>query len=176
MGDLTANEFGTVVAVFRAVFGFVVALHGWGKIRGGIEGTANWFESIGMRPGRLHALAAAGAEIGTGLLLALGLLTPFAAAGIVALMLVAGWTVHRDNGFMIVGDGWEYTFVVAFVAVFVAALGPGDFSIDEAIGLADTWNGWTGLVIAVGLGVVAGVGHLVAFYRPPEADNAVSGG
>ncbi len=167
MGDLTNTEFATFLLVFRVIFGFVFALHGIGKIRGGIAGTAGWFDSIGMKPGALHARAAAGAEIGTGVLLAIGLLTPFAAAGVVGVMVVAGWTVHRANGFMIVGDGWEYTFVVALIAVFVAALGPGEYSIDEAIGAADSWNGWVGAAIAVGLGVVGGVAQLVAFYRPP---------
>ncbi len=170
MGDLGTNEFSVVMLVFRVIFGFIFALHGLGKIKGGIGGTAGWFDSMGMKPGKVHARAAAGTEIGTGVLLALGLLTPFAAAGMVGVMVVAGWTVHRNNGFMIVNDGWEYTFVVAFVAVFLAGLGPGEFSVDEALGLADSLNGWVGVAIAVGLGVAGGVGQLAAFYRPPPAE------
>lgn len=170
MGDLGTNEFSVVMLVFRVIFGFIFALHGLGKIKGGIGGTAGWFDSMGMKPGKVHARAAAGTEIGTGVLLALGLLTPFAAAGMVGVMVVAGWTVHRNNGFMIVNDGWEYTFVVALVAVFLAGLGPGEFSVDEALGLADSLNGWVGVAIAVGLGVAGGVGQLAAFYRPPPAE------
>lgn len=153
--------------IFRVIFGLVFALHGWGKIKGGIDGTAGWFDSMGMKPGRLHAFAAAATEIGTGVLLALGFLTPFAAAGIVAVMIVAGWTVHRKNGFMIVKEGWEYTFMVAITAAFLAILGPGKFSVDSAISLADTWNGWIGLAIAAVLGIAAGVAQLAIFYRPP---------
>ena len=55
-----------------------------------------------MKPGKVHALLAASTEVGAGLLLAAGLLTPLAAGAIVALMIVAGWTVHRDKGFFIV--------------------------------------------------------------------------
>lgn len=170
MGDLASGEFAAVLLVFRVTFGVIFALHGVGKIRGGISGTAGWFDSIGMRPGALHARAAAATEIGTGVLLAVGLLTPLAAAGVVGVMVVAGWTVHRGKGFMIVNEGWEYTFVVGVTAVLIAALGPGDYSLDEAFGLADNWNGWVGLAIAALLGVVGGIAHLAVFFRPPAKD------
>lgn len=167
MADLAATEFATIVLVFRVTFGLVFALHGIGKVRGGIEGTAAWFDSIGMRPGALHARAAAGTEVGTGLLLAVGLFTPFAAAGMVGVMIVAGWTVHRDNGFMIVNDGWEYTFIVAATAVLLATLGPGRYSLDEVLGLADSLNGWTALAIAAVLGSLGGIAQIIVFFRPP---------
>ena len=83
MDDLMGSEFAVAVLAFRVIFGVVFALHGWGKIKGGLDGTAGWFDSIGMKPGALHARAAAGTEIGTGVLLVLGLLTPLAAAGVV---------------------------------------------------------------------------------------------
>lgn len=165
MGDLTATEFATALAAFRVVFGLVFATHGLAKLKS-LDGTAGWFESIGMKPGALHARAAAGTEIGTGLLLALGLLTTFAAAGVIGVMVVAGWTVHRNNGFAMVKDGWEYTFVVGLTAIFLAMLGPGRFSIDHRLGIADTLNGWTGLVVAA-VGLAAGVGQLLVFFRPP---------
>ena len=171
MSDLTTNEFAIVMMAFRVIFGLVFALHGVGKIRGGIDGTAGWFDSIGMKPGKLHARAAAATEIGTGTLLAVGLLTPFAAAGMVAVMVVAGWTVHRKNGFMIVNDGWEYTFIVALMAILVAGLGPGELSIDHALGLADTLNGWVGLAIALSLGIAGGIGQLTVFFRSPQSED-----
>lgn len=120
-----------------------------------------------MSPGRLPARAAAGTEIGTGRLLEIGFFTPFAAAGMVGPWWSRAWTVHRKHGFMIVNDGWEYTFVVGFVAVFVAALGPGQASVDHIVGLADVWNGWVGLLIASALGVAGGIGQLTLFFRPP---------
>ena len=170
MNDLTSTEFSLALVAFRIIFGLVFALHGWGKVKNGIGGTAGWFDSIGMKPGTLHAWAAALTEIGAGVLLMLGLLTPFASAAIVAVMLVAGYTVHRDNGFMIVKDGWEYTFVVALVAAFVAMLGPGEYSLDNVVGIDDALNGSVGLGIAVALGIGAGATQIGVFYKPDVKD------
>jgi len=169
MGDISSTEFATVVLAFRVIFGLVFATHGIAKMKS-LDGTAAWFESIGMKPGPLHARAAAASEIGTGLMIAAGLLTSFAAAGMVGVMLVAAWTVHRKNGFAIVKDGWEVTFVFGLIAVLIAGLGPGEYSVDHALGLADTLNGWVGIAIAAGLGIAGGVGQLVVFFRPPAGN------
>ncbi|HEY0803803.1 MAG TPA: DoxX family protein, partial [Pseudonocardiaceae bacterium] len=93
--------------VLRVAAGLTLAAHGYQKFFAGgrIAGTARWFDSLGMRPGRLHALAAATTEIGAGLLLAAGLITSVAGAAFVGLMLVAGWTVHRTKGFFSVKSG-----------------------------------------------------------------------
>ena len=120
-----------------------MAAHGYNKFFGGgrLPGTAGWFESIGMKPGMFHARVAATTEVSAGLGLAVGLLTPIPAAGFVALMFVAAWTVHRHNGF------------------FIALLR--NSSIYELL------HGWWGLAIAVGLGLAGAIGQLAIFYRPP---------
>ena len=156
--------------ILRLVLGVTLAAHGYNKFFGGgrIPGTARWFESIGMKPGKFHATVAATTEISAGLGLAAGLLTPIPAAGFVSLMLVAAWTVHRHNGFFIVKEGWEYNLVLAVSAVAVATLGPGRFSLDWVIfGVNDPLNGWNGLLISVGLGLAGAIGQLLIFYRPP---------
>ena len=116
--------------VLRAVFGVFLAAHGYNKVfgGGGLEGTARWFGSLGMRWPRVQARVAASTEIGAGLLFAVGLLTPFAAAGIIGVMVVAGWSAHRRNGFFIFrkGEGWEYVASIAVAAWCVAAIGPGE--------------------------------------------------
>ena len=170
MADLRAAHVATIVLVFRVVFGIVFAGHGWGKRKGGIDGSARWCDSMGMRPGRVHAQLASLTEIGTGLMIAVGLFLPFAAAGVVAVMIVAGWTTHRKNGFWIVGDGWEYTFMVALTAALIAGLGAGDYSLDAVLDLVDLFNGLVGVALALALGVAAGVGQLAVFYRPPVMD------
>lgn len=154
--------------ILRVSLGLTMASHGYAKIfRGGrLAGAASWFDSIGMRPGRLHAPLAAGSEIGSGLLMALGLLHSLAAMTMIAVMVVAAWTVHRHNGFFIIAEGWEYTFIIAVAAAALAILGPGRWSIDQAIGLADDLDGLTGLMLAVA-GVVAGFAQVAAFFRPP---------
>lgn len=170
MGDLTDTEFAAVLLGFRVIFGLVFAAHGWNKRKGGLAGTAGWFDSIGMKPGMLHAQLASLTEITSGLLLALGLFTSFAAAAVVGVMTVAGWTVHRSHGFFIVKNGWEYTFMVALMAVAIAALGAGDWSVDAGIDLADSLNGWVGLGIAVVVGVVGAAVQILVFFRPPAAE------
>lgn len=168
MESLKSGEFEAIMLVFRVLVGLTFASHGWAKMFSGgkIAGTAGWFDSIGMRPGRMHALAASITEMGTGVLLALGLLTPFAAAGMVGVMVVAAWTVHRGN-FFIVKGGWEYTFIVSLMAVAIAGLGPGRISLDAALKISDDLNGYTGLLIALVVGVVAGAAQVAVFFRPP---------
>jgi putative oxidoreductase len=169
MEGLDPTEFDLIMFIFRVAVGLTFAAHGYAKMfQGGrIDGTAGWFDSIGMKPGRVHAYLASVTEMGAGVLLALGLLTPFAAAAIIGVMLVAGWTIHRDKGFFIVSEGWEYTFIVALMAFVIGGLGPGRWSVDAAFGIADDLNGYAGLVIAGGIGIAAGIAQVALFYRPP---------
>ncbi len=166
----TSDGFNVGVLLLRVVIGVTMAAHGYNKFFGGgkIPGTARWFASMGMRPnGTIHALMAASTELGGGLLFAAGLLTPFAAAGIVSLMVVAAWTVHRVKGFFIVKEGWEYNLILATVAVGVATMGPGRYSLDHVIGIDFAFHPKVGLGVSLGLGLAAGVGLLLACYRPP---------
>lgn len=156
--------------LIRIFLGFTLAFHGyWKFFQGGkIAGTAGWFDSMGMKPnGKVHAVLAASTELGCGILMALGFLTPLAAAGYVSLMIVAAWTVHRANGYRSGVDGWEYNSVLATFAVYVAATGPGSRSLDHALELEFAFEPYTAFAIAVGVGIVGAVGLLVACYRPP---------
>lgn len=162
--------------LLRLVLGLTMAAHGFNKFFGGgrIPGTARWFESIGMKYGKFQAVTAATAEIAAGLGIAVGLFTPIAAAGFVALMVVAVWTVHRANGFFVLTNGWEYNLVLATGAVAVAMLGPGYLSADHQIFCHCWQNGWPGLWISLGLGLAGAIGQLALFYRPP-AKSAATG-
>ncbi|MBQ91557.1 MAG: DoxX family protein [Acidimicrobiaceae bacterium] len=166
----STTDLDLALLVLRAVAGLTLAAHGWNKFFGGgrIPGTGRWFDSIGMRPGRLNAVLAASSEVGAGVLLALGLFNPFAAAGVIGVMVVAGWTVHRANGFFIIKEGWEYVAVLAVMALVSATLGPGAWSLDEALGIADDLSGWTGFWIALLLGVGGGVAQMLVFFRPSK--------
>jgi putative oxidoreductase len=164
---MTAYDVGLLI--LRVVLGLTLAAHGYNKFFGGgrIPGTAGWFESIGMKYGTFQAVVAASTEMSAGLGLAAGFLTPIPAAGFVALMFVAAWTVHRPNGFFIVKEGWEYNLVLATGAVVVATLGPGQYSLDWLI-FGHNWrNGWHGLLISLLLGLGGAIGQLLLFYRPP---------
>lgn len=164
---MTAYNVGLLI--LRLVLGLTLAAHGFNKFFGGgrIPGTARWFESIGMKPGKFHATVAATTEMSAGLGLAAGLLTPIPAAGFVSLMLVAAWTVHRPNGFFIVKEGWEYNLVLSVTAVGVATLGAGKYSLDWLIFGHNWLDGWAGLLLSLLLGLAGAIGQLLIFYRPP---------
>ena len=158
------------VGLIRVLVGVSLAAHGYAKFfKGGkIAGTGRWFDSMGMRPGKMHAYLAASTEVGAGLLFAVGLLTPLASAGMVGLMVVAAWTVHRHNGFFIVAEGWEYTFILSVIAIGIATTGPGQYSLDYQFGLTDPdFDGITGFLVAAVGGTLAGVTQMALFYRPP---------
>lgn len=157
--------------ILRVAIGIVMVAHGYNHIfRGGkIKGTAGWFESLGMKPGILHAWLASITELGAGLMLIFGVVTPLAAAGVVGTMLVALITNHLRNGFFIFrpGEGYEYVLTLILVAVAIGALGAGGWSVDHAIGIGEDLIGWRGLAIAAGLGGGGGLALLAVFYRPP---------
>ena len=148
--------------------------HGINHIFGGgrIEGTAGWFESLGMRPGKLHTWTASLTEMGSGALLALGLLTPLAAGGIVGTMIVAWITNHLHNGFFIFrpGEGWEYVATLTVLGVVIGTLGPGAWSIDGHVSAFQSLWGWPGFAITVGAGGGGAALLLLAYWRPTKPD------
>lgn len=138
------------ILFLRVIVGVVISAHGTQKLFGwwdgpGLRGVAGFFGSLGFRPPLAMALAAGVAET-SGVLLALGLLTPFAALAIASVMVVAIGTVHWRNGLFATNGGYELPLVLGSAAVAIAATGPGRFSLDRLIG----WDGrisglWWGL-------------------------------
>lgn len=170
MGDSIFNVDGLNIGLLllRVAVGLVVIAHGYNHIFGGgkIKGTAGWFESLGLKPGILHAWLASLTELGAGVLLVLGFLTPLGAAGVVGVMVVAWITNHAKNGFFIFrpGEGWEYVGVLTVCGLALGATGPGEWSIDKVakIHLA----GYKGLAIAAVLGIGGALALLAVFWRP----------
>jgi putative oxidoreductase len=167
VNDADAVNF--ALLLFRSAVGAIMLAHGINHVfRGGkIAGTAGWFESLGMKPGILHAWLASLTEIGAGAMLIAGLLTPLAAAGVTGTMLVAWITNHRKNGFFIFrpGEGWEYVMSLTVSGIALGALGAGEWSLDDALDIAI--EPATGLLISGGLGIGLAVGLLAVFWRPP---------
>jgi putative oxidoreductase len=160
------DQLNVALLVLRVAFGIGLATHGYNKVfgGGGLAGTAGWFGSIGMRWPPVQARLAAGTEIIAGLLFAAGMFTPVAAAGIIGLMTVAFWAVHRGKGFLIIHGGWEFVASIAVVAWAVATIGPGRFSLDHAFDVE--WSGWSGALVAGLLGIGSGTAQLALSYRP----------
>src|SRR5919206_1159412 len=146
-----ATAFNLSVLVLRVVLGIVFLAHGINHVfRGGkIPGTGRWFESLGMKPGVLHAWLASLTEIASGALLIVGLLTPLAGAGVVGTMLVAWITNHLKNGFFIFrpGEGYEYVMTLTLAALALAGLGAGEWSLDNALDIFQP-GGLLGLPLA----------------------------
>jgi putative oxidoreductase len=154
--------------LLRVSFGLFLAAHGYNKVFGGgrLKGTASWFGSLGMKWPYWQARLAAATEVGAGVLFAAGLLTPLAAAGMIALMVVAIWTVHWKVGFFVFrpNQGWEYCASIALVAFAVGTIGAGEWSLDHAFGIS--FHGWTGALIAGAVGVGGAALQLAVSYRP----------
>src|SRR3954465_8475307 len=175
VSDVDAVDLALVV--LRVSLGIVFIAHGYNHVFGGgkIAGTARWFESLGMRPGRLHAWTASVTELGAGALLVLGLLTPLACAGVVGTMVVAWITNHMKNGFFIFrpGEGYEYVMTLTICGLALSCLGGGRWSIDHAIGIFDP-PGWLAAGLCMAAGVVGAAGLLITFWRPAPKKVAVT--
>jgi putative oxidoreductase len=130
------------LTLLRAVLAVAFFSHGAQKLFGwfgglGLGGTADWFESVGLSPGRPLALLSGLVELGGGLLLGVGLLTTLAAAALVANMTVAIATINSHHGFFSTDgqNGVELPLALAAAATAVGLIGPGPLSLDRLLGL-----------------------------------------
>ncbi|MFF2572235.1 DoxX family protein [Streptomyces sp. NPDC058084] len=161
----------TGILILRLLVGLLVAGHGVQKISShlggrGLEGGTAEFRADGFRGGALTAVAAGGGQIGSGLLLTAGFLTPLAATGAVGVMTVA-LTVKWRHGLWVQNDGYEYPLVLIGTAVALTATGPGAWSLDSALGLTPYPLWWAGVVLVAGLG--SGLLTRLVLHRPTPA-------
>ncbi len=168
-----ADAIDLALLIFRCGIGAVMLAHGINHVIGGgkIEGTAGWFGSMGMRWPLVQAWLASLTEIGAGILLVMGFLTPLAGAGVIGVMVVAWAINHRDNGFFIFrpGEGWEYVMTLALCGLVLGAVGPGEWSLDNAFDLDDDLVGTTGLLLSAIAGA-GGAALLLAIAWRPSTD------
>lgn len=143
-------EYGLLL--LRIVVGLLFAAHGAQKLfswfgGGGPQGTAGFFASVGYRGPALLAIVVGLSELGGGLLLAAGLLTPLAAFLLATVMLNAIATVVFPKGLL---GGWELELTLLTVVIALTATGPGELSLDDAFGWAGDITGieWASLVLA----------------------------
>ena len=158
----------TGILILRLLVGLLVAGHGVQKVSAhlggkGLQGGTEEFRADGFRGGALTALAAGGGQIGSGLLLAAGFLTPLAATGTIGVMTVA-LTVKWRHGLWVQNDGYEYPLVLIGTAAALAATGPGAWSVDAALGLTPYPLWWAALALAAGLG--SGLLTRLVLHRP----------
>ena len=126
------------LTVLRVFVGIIFVAHGSQKLfgwfgGGGLAGTAQWMESIGLTPGTLMALLSGGTEFFAGLALIVGLLARPAALGLSFTLLVAIFSVHIHNGLFMANNGYEFALALLGGTVAVLLEGAGKLSIDGAI-------------------------------------------
>ena len=152
--------------------GLTFAAHGAQKAFGWWSGPtyAGWraaIERMRLRPAAFWTLVSTAAELGGGVLLAVGLLTPLATAALIGQSVVIIGLVHLPKGFWNRNGGVEYPLSLAAGVVAVAGTGSGSASLDSALGLSYSAE-VRSLLIAIGV-----LGALVALaiprIRPPAA-------
>jgi len=165
------------ILLFRVIIGLAMAAHGTQKLFGwfggyGLNGTGQFMESLGFRPGLTFAVMSGAGEFVGGLLVALGFLGPLGPALIIAVMLVAILTVHVRNGFFAANNGWELPALYIAGALGAAFTSSSLLTLDSLLGIslfhsaAATW-------IFVVLGAIAGLLTLVV-RRVPAATKAAA--
>lgn len=155
--------------IARLFFGLGLAAHGAQKLfgwygGGGINRTGEFMVKLGWNQGRFFATAAGLGEFGSGLLVALGFLSPVGPALMILVMLTATFSVHIHNGFFTTGNGVEMPMLYAMAALLLAFTGPGEYSLDRFLGL--DWfysakNSWIAIAVAVAIALLN-----VAVRRP----------
>ena len=160
--------------IARLVIGLLMAGHGAQKAFGwfggyGLQGTGGFLETLGFRPGRLFAAAAAYGEVVSGLLIVLGLLGPIGPALMLSVMIVAAVTVHWNKGLFATSNGVELPLLYATAAIALALTGPGHLSLDTVLGLQ-----WLSTPILATAALIAGaaIGFANLALRRPVAATA----
>jgi putative oxidoreductase len=140
----------------RGTLGPLFVGHGTQKLFGwfdghGLDATAAGFESMGLRPGKRHAIAAGAAEAVGGALLTLGAFTPLAASLLTGTMVTAVRKVHAPKGPWVTQGGWEYNAVIIATAAALVEHGPGTPSVDAALFPRLKGPAWAALAIVAGV-------------------------
>ena len=133
-----ATDNGAAAVALRVSVGIIFIAHGAQKLFGwfggyGLEGTGQFFGSLGLNPGVLMALLAGAAEFFGGLALVFGLLVRPAAASLAFAMLIAIFAVHIDKGFFLDKGGYEYALALFAASVSLLFSGAGRYSVDRVI-------------------------------------------
>lgn len=141
--------------IARAVIGVLFIGHGAQKWFGwfggpGIDGATGMMESLSLRPARRNAVAASATETVGGAMLVAGALTPVAATGLIATMITAVRTVHLKNGPWAANGGYEYNLTLIAALLALVDGGPGELSVDGALGIHDTGHAWALAALAAG--------------------------
>ena len=126
--------------LLRLTTGGLLAGHGTQKLFGcfggyGLEGTGGFMESLGLRPGTKWAALAGLSELGGGALTAVGFLNPVGPISTLAAMSMAAIKAHGGKPIWATEGGAELPVTNMAIALTLAVLGPGRYSLDRAFGV-----------------------------------------
>ena len=121
-------------ALVRVVIGYILLMHGWGKINTGITGIAAFMAKNGLAPGEVFAGSAMFLETVGAVCIIIGLFTRFFAAAIAIELGLAFLFVHMPKGFAAAQGGFEYVLLLGIVMFAIAMRGGGPYSLDRVIG------------------------------------------
>jgi putative oxidoreductase len=125
--------------VSRLLLGVVLIAHGWQKVvTNGLGGTAEAFSRMGVPAAPVSAAYAGIVELVGGALLLVGAATAVVGVLVVLDMLGAALLVHIGNGVMASDGGWELVGVIGALALALAAVGAGRYSVDHALAARST--------------------------------------
>ena len=128
------------LTVLRLCVASVFVAHGLQKLLGlwggpGLEGTAGMIKGLGFPYPMPLAVVLTLTEVGGGILLILGWLTPWVALALAVDMGIAIWKVHSPHGFFLAGvnrgQGIEFVLVLLGALLCLALSGSGALSVDE---------------------------------------------
>ncbi|TQM14466.1 DoxX family protein [Pseudonocardia kunmingensis] len=120
--------------VARLVLGVVLVAHGWQKVvTNGLGATAEGFAGMGVPLAPVSAAFAGLVELVGGVLLVAGAATALVGVLVVLDMIGAALLVHAANGVFASDGGWELVGVIGALALVLAAVGAGRFSVDHAL-------------------------------------------
>ncbi len=118
--------------ITRAVFGWIMIMHGWPKWGRGVEAVGNAFANNYGLP-RWFAGLAIFFEIIGGAALVIGLFTRFFAAALAIELLIAMFAAHWAKGFSVGAGGYEYVLFLGVVCFAIAIRGGGPYSVDAKL-------------------------------------------
>jgi putative oxidoreductase len=131
-GEFVSGRMALALLALRVVTGAGMVVHGLPKL----GNLTSWMDRPGNPsaiPDILQALAVL-AEVGGGLGLIVGLLTPIAALGIMATMVGAKFIAHANDPWINPGGkSWELASLYFLIALAILIAGPGKWSLDAQI-------------------------------------------
>jgi putative oxidoreductase len=123
-----------VLLVARLLLGVVLIAHGWDKVvSNGIGATAEAFAGMGVPLAPVSAAFAGIVELVGGALILAGAATALVGVLVALDMLGAALLVHVGNGIIASDGGWELVGMIGALALVLAAVGAGRYSVDHAL-------------------------------------------